>query len=290
MIFNQRGVIFIALNAIRALSLLGLILVFASNIQVIVHDIQGVNKFINASSSGSLDDDMIDCDYIEDTTVPNQPAGIFWAVVNRLLILGECIFLLLSEVGFPMSFFDRFFPVLGSNFGVGALGVFQGLIGAAVLSHHVGTFALVSAFFLFSVGCLNMLVGLIFREKAKTKRALNPAKNEVLPFSGTIKSLKPMMTGSTASNVFPAGFTNVSKAESTYSEDSITKSTPAPAYGAQAAGAFGKATEKVLGSPMFLGRTISVSKPEEAHPHYSPRVTFNTRRSSPSFESSPNAV
>jgi len=285
--FTSRGIIFIALNAIRILSLIALILVFASNIEVIVHDIQGVNRFINAQSAGSLDDDMLDCDYIMDTTVPNQPAGIFWAVVNRLLILGECIFLILSEVGFPMKFFDRFFPVLGSNFGVGALGVFQALIGAAVLSHHVDTFALVSAFFLFSVACLNMLVGLIFREKVKSKRAFNPATSD-LP---TIGSLKPMMTGSSKTNIFPNGFTNVTKTESTYSVNSTDK-TPAPAYGAQAANAFGRATEKAAAaSPVFLNRAIGIAKPEEAHPHSSPRVNFITRRMSPDFESSPgNAV
>jgi len=287
MIFTQRGIIFVALNVIRALSLLGLILVFASNIETIVHDIQGVNRFMADQANGT-DDDMEDCDYIEGTTVPNQPAGVFWAVVNRLLILGECIFLILSEVGFPMKFFDRFFPVLGTNFGVGALGVFQCLIGAAVLSHHVDTFALVSAFFLFSVGCVNMLVGLIFREKAKTKRSLNPVTNEILP----IKSLKPMMTGSSGglSGAFPAGFTNVTGTESTYSVNSMEKN-PAPAYGSQAASAFGKAAEKITSSPIFLGRSISLSKPEEAHPHSTPRVTFNTRRMSPTFESSPgNAV
>jgi hypothetical protein len=84
--------------------------------------------------------------------------------------------------------------VLGNDFGLGALGVIQCLyvplitpfvgpinshliasahsIGAAILSHHVDTFALVSAFFLFSIGCLNILVGLIWRERAKSKRSL----------------------------------------------------------------------------------------------------------------------
>lgn len=90
--------------------------------------------------------------------MPNQPAGVFWAVLNRLLIIFQVIIMILSEVGWPSKFFDKFFPVLGSNFGVGALGVFQCLIGAAVLSHHVDDFALVSAFFLFSLGCLNILI------------------------------------------------------------------------------------------------------------------------------------
>ena len=45
-------------------------------------------------------------------------------------------------------------------------------IGAAILSHHVDTFTLVAAFFLFSVGCVNILVGLIFRESSKSKRSI----------------------------------------------------------------------------------------------------------------------
>jgi hypothetical protein len=45
-------------------------------------------------------------------------------------------------------------------------------IGAAILSHHVDTFTLVAAFLLFSIGCLNTLVGLIFRESSKSKRSI----------------------------------------------------------------------------------------------------------------------
>ena len=41
-----------------------------------------------------------------------------------------------------------------------------------MLSHHVDEFSLVSAFFLFSIGCLNVLFGLIFRESAKSKRSI----------------------------------------------------------------------------------------------------------------------
>lgn len=92
-----------------------------------------------------------------------------------------------AEIGWPSHFFDRFFPVLGRDFGLGALGIFQALIGAAVLSHHVDDFALVSAFFLFSLGCLNMLVGLIFRASAKHKRSLMAWRDEksVLPRNNT---------------------------------------------------------------------------------------------------------
>lgn len=90
-----------------------------------------------------------------------------------------------------MSFFDRFFPVLGSQFGLGALGIFQGLIATQILSHHVDDFTLVAAFFLFAVGCLNMLLGLIFRQGAKVKRSIRGWREEkkgVLPTTKAIGS------------------------------------------------------------------------------------------------------
>ena len=59
------------------------------------------------------------------STVPNQPAGAFWAVLNRLLIVGQTIVLLLSEFGWPSVFFERFFPILGTDFGLGPLGLMQ---------------------------------------------------------------------------------------------------------------------------------------------------------------------
>lgn len=96
--------------------------------------------------------------------------------------------LILAEIGWPSSFFSHYFPVLGPDFGLGALGIFQGLIGAAILSHHVDDFALVSAFFLFALGCLNMLIGLIFRAGAKHKRSLmawRDEKKSVLPRNTT---------------------------------------------------------------------------------------------------------
>ena len=102
----------------------------------------------------------------------------------------------MSEVGWYTSFFDRYFPVLGSNFGLGILGIFQCLsvlpyfkrlkrpiiiisfsfyrIATSILSHFVEDFTLVSAFVLFVIGCLNILLGLIFRESARAKRSIFP--------------------------------------------------------------------------------------------------------------------
>lgn len=183
--------ILIGLNVVRILSIIFMLLTFASSVFVLVQDIEAVNRFVKDAT----DDDFADCDYIEyvcallsfayllnllcrNSTVPNQPAGVFWAVVNRLFIIFQVIVLLLSEIGWPMGFFNRYFPVLGDDFGLGPLGIFQCLIGATILSHHVDDFTLVAAFMLFSIGCLNMLLGLVFRERAKDKRSLFTWRHE----------------------------------------------------------------------------------------------------------------
>ncbi|KAI9571923.1 hypothetical protein HD554DRAFT_2168731 [Boletus coccyginus] len=163
--------VFIILNIVRVLSIVALLLVFASNILVLVDDVEAVNAFTNGDFNATAFD-LGNEDYIPNSTVPNQTGGAFWAVLNRIFIIFQTVVLVLSEIGWPAAFFDRFFPVLGKDFGVGALGVMQCLIGASVLSHYLGDFPLVTAFLLFSVGCANMLVGLIFREKAKDKRSI----------------------------------------------------------------------------------------------------------------------
>jgi hypothetical protein len=65
------------------------------------------------------------------STVPNQPAGVFWAVLNRLLIVTQVLVLIMSELGWPSAFFNRFFPILGKDFGLGALGIIQCLYGSS---------------------------------------------------------------------------------------------------------------------------------------------------------------
>ena len=175
-----------------------------------VKDVEAVNAFIAAGkedppANNSTISTSGDTDYIEyvlpyhrcwtgnthdsllsGSTVPNQPAGAFWAVLNWLLIIFQCFALILSELSFKFAdrFFSAYFPVLGPDFGLGALGVIQCLLGAAVLSHRVNEFTLVSAFLIFSIGCLNILLGLIFREKAKWKRSITEwreSNKDVLP-------------------------------------------------------------------------------------------------------------
>lgn len=102
-----------------------------------------------------------------------------------------------------MSAFDRFFPVLGAGFGLGPLGIFECLIGATILSHFVDDFALVTAFFLFSIGCLNILLGLIFGVKSKEKRSIRAWRSnpdDVLPPVG---EKRPTFTRPLTSHIPP---------------------------------------------------------------------------------------
>ncbi|KAH9976793.1 hypothetical protein BGW80DRAFT_1436106 [Lactifluus volemus] len=252
-----RAYVFIGLNLIRILSIIACLLVFSSSIVTMVEDVEAVNNFLATERSNStFAASMIDCDYIAGSTVPNEPAGVFWAVLNRLLLIFQIVVLFLSEIGWPAKFFNRYFPVLGPEFGLGALGVMQGLIGAAILSHHVDDFALVAAFFLFSIGCLNVMIGLIFREHAKAKRSVTSWREHgksVLPPS-------VRRAGSSASTLYGLANSEKSRSNNALSERFA-------GYG------FGRQGEKKAGLKGFL-----VSKPLETLPRYSPRNQASSPR------------
>ncbi|GLB44151.1 hypothetical protein LshimejAT787_1600810 [Lyophyllum shimeji] len=261
-----RAYTFIGLNGIRILSIIALTLVFASNIVTLVNDIKAVNHFVaggkvvsNSTTDASTINSTLhtsDMDYISGSTVPNQPAGAFWAVLNRLLIIGQSIVLIMSEFGWPAAFFDRYFPVLGKDFGVGALGIMQCLIGAAILSHRVDTFTLVAAFFLFSVGCLNILVGLIWRESAKAKRSITSWREHAksaLPTHVAGVDVRPMMSAA------PSFVSNVWSG----SDD---KARASEAGSGKSGFGFGRQGEKAAGLKGYL-----ISKPIESLPRYAPK-------------------
>ncbi|KAF8136668.1 hypothetical protein EV363DRAFT_1447025 [Boletus edulis] len=260
-----RTYIFFTLNAVRVLSIVSLLLVFASSILVIVNDVEAVNEYDSAKqSSNATSEAFADCEYILNSTVPNQIGGVFWAVINRLFIIFQVITLILSELGWPAAFFDRFFPVLGTQFGLGALGIFQGLIGASVLSQHVDDFTLVAAFFLFIIGCINMLLGLIFRESVKERRSITAWR------AGPQNTLPTHLPPAAHLNRAGTSSSGRSFASSTVYED---KSRDLPEFGAarsasRAGYGFGRQGEKAAGMKGFL-----ISKPLETLPRYAARPT-----------------
>lgn len=171
---------FIGLNVVRALSLVALVLVLASNVLIMVQDVNAVrspgsNVHVNVTTGTNTthaDEELADCEYFEGSTVPHTPAGPFWAVLNRILILIQVILLIFSEIGWPNAFFTRFLPFLNDEHGVGAIGVLECLIGAQVNSHAVADFPMVVAFLLFSIGCLNLILALVFGKAAKSHRSI----------------------------------------------------------------------------------------------------------------------
>ncbi|PIL25999.1 hypothetical protein GSI_11753 [Ganoderma sinense ZZ0214-1] len=276
---TTKGYIFIGLNVVRALSIISLLLLFASSIVTMVHDVQAVNAFISAGkadpniriASNTTNSTGLDCingdtDYVQGSTVPNQPAGAFWAVLNRLLIIFQVIVLIMSEVGWPAAFFNRFFPILGDDFGLGALGVIQCLLGAAVLSHHVDEFSLVSAFFLFSLGCVNILLGLIFRESAKSRRSITSWREQdkdtkgVLPTSQAPRQLV----------MSPGGTWNEKEREAYGGDASRSGSLSSQKSGM----GFGRQGEKAA-----MTRGFTLTRPVEALPTYIPKRAASRRDS-----------
>ncbi|KAL0946452.1 hypothetical protein HGRIS_012675 [Hohenbuehelia grisea] len=287
---------FYGLNAVRALSIISLLLVFASSIYFMANNIKAVNAFEASKQAGagasniSADDtnpdvisatDLMDCDYIEGSSVPNQPAGVFWAVVSSLLIIFQVIILIFSEVSWPIKFFDRFFPVLGSNFGLGALGIFQCLISTQILSHFVDDFTLVSAFFLFALGCLNMLLGLIYRESAKSKRSIRawradahdgaglPTTN---PFGSENKSSYPVFVNASPQPTFMPS-------ADPFADDKARS--PSPASSRAVGMGFGRQGEKAAGLRGFI-----LQPPPESLPRYAPPPPPSQV---PSYTSSPRS-
>lgn len=127
-------------------------------------------------------------------------------------------------------------------------------LGAAILSHHVDDFSLVSAFFLFSLGCVNVFVGLIFREHAKTKRSLTSWREQ-------------------AKGILPPPIQRAASASSTLLNSSLFSEKGAinerkgrfEGYG------FGRQAEKKANLKDFITR------PVESLPRYAPR----NRASSP---------
>ncbi|KAG8722498.1 hypothetical protein FRC09_006191 [Ceratobasidium sp. 395] len=265
---------FLGLNAVRALSILTLILVFASSIMVMVDDVNSVRRGNTDVPTGALTDASgnefeFECDYFEASTVPIQPAGVMFAILNRLFIIGQCIVLILSELEWPQAFFVNYLPVLGPEYGVGILGAMQVFLGAAVLSHHVPTFALVAAFFLFSIGCLNILLGLIFRASIKPRRAILSWKNKAPALPTHVERAATVV--SAASDIY-SSFSS----KKGYSDQHDEKAAGGNGLG------FGRKMEKAAEA-----KGIFISKPMESLPKYAPRP-FKMSGSRTSQDSTPN--
>lgn len=155
-------------------------------------------------------------------------------------------------------------------------------LGAAVLSHHVDEFSLVSAFFLFSIGCLNILLGLIFREKAKVRRAIASWRetDEALPRTSLTSGPRPFLTAARTGGSGTSAW-DEKGAEATRSGTLLSQKSgmgfgrqgekAALARGAYIPPLCQASLNNLADLPMFAGHTLT--RPQEALPSYAPRPT-----------------
>ena len=161
-------------------------------------------------------------------------------------------------------------------------------IGAAILSHRVNSFTLVSAFFLFSLGCLNMLIGLIFREKVKPRRSLTAWKErakDVLP-PPVLGGFEKGMEFSRAVGVEPPRFmSNIFDTKPIPRNDTgdsgVSRSTTNTSRNGLG---FGRQGEKAAELKGFI-----LTRPVESLPRYMPKSS-SSEHPVPTFQSSETAV
>lgn len=126
--------LFITLNAVRLLSIASILLATAASIFIFVTDFSAYKLFWDAATQPGFDipDAVVEMPYIPNSTVPNQPGGVFWSIGSRIVICLLLLVLAASEFGWASTHFSIQFPVLGREFGVGPLGVFQLSIGVTI--------------------------------------------------------------------------------------------------------------------------------------------------------------
>ena len=137
-------------------------------------------------------------------------------------------------------------------------------LGAAVLSHHVDEFSLVSAFFLFSLGCVNILLGLIFRAHARPRRALFNWKER----AADAQDMLPAPVGAAVS-LGQAAWTNYhgkKDAETGSVQSGEVKGALGPLPERFKGMGFGRAAEKAAKG--FKPKDFVISRPLESLPRY----------------------
>jgi len=182
---------FFLLNALRFLSLISLLFVLIANCIILMEDAKAVHA--------PVDKDHEDCDYVENSSVPNQSAGEFRAFFSLSLNLVQILVFMLAEVEFPRSFFKNWIPCL-YNESLVALGVLEVLLAAQMMSHFLEMFPLVACFFLLIAGLLNISTMYVHEPKSsRSWGAWRDIKGGMAPSSMYPPHSGPRYVGDSAS-------------------------------------------------------------------------------------------
>ncbi|PWZ01470.1 hypothetical protein BCV70DRAFT_215932 [Testicularia cyperi] len=164
---------FVALNLLRLISLVGLVLLLTTLIIGLVED---VDAFHNDETM----DEAVreDCAYVPGTSIPMQTWGIFWVELHRMLLMIAAVCLFLSECGWlGIHRLDRlaeqWMPLLTTERGLAALGAVHVVVAISILSHHLDEFPMIVSWILFVVGVLYLTCGAAFhRRRLRDVRSL----------------------------------------------------------------------------------------------------------------------
>ena len=152
-------------------------------------------------------------------------------------------------------------------------------ISTQILSHHVDDFTLVSAFFLFAIGCLNMLLGLIFRESAKHKRSIRGWRAEAKGILPTTSDKRPVFVNATPSSISSMFSNEKAPQDAGLDYSTSWRSTDKQGYG------FGRQGEKAAGLRGFILQPPAESLPRYMTPTPPPQKQANLARSASSVSS-----
>lgn len=144
---------------------------------------------------------------------------------------------------------------------------------AQILSHHVDTFPLVAAFFLFSIACLNMLLGLIFRESAKQRRSISSWRSDTKGILPTSMDNRPVFVNTSPAFVSShfTGKSNGSSDDEYYGDEKPRSLGSFRTSEEKASLGFGRQAEKAAGLRGFI-----LQRPEESLPRYASPVPPRT--------------
>lgn len=123
MLLTPTAIAFVGFNALRLLSVVSLLLVFAATIQSMVLD----GREVAMAQPG----DYEDCDYLPGTDIPTHVWGLFWSHLDRTFILILCCIGVLSEVnwgGICERAFQHALPIFSFAFGLAPLGSLQMMV------------------------------------------------------------------------------------------------------------------------------------------------------------------
>jgi len=203
--FVPKVIRFVLITIIRIVGIVAMLLVISAEVWEMVRNIQGYAADVKLrhdeeasavlTNSTILRPDL--CGYVMSTTVPDHAGGIFFSTFFRFLNVIVLFFLLVSEISLPIpaiyNFYLRNFPPLSEDASLGFLGAAMMWIATSVLSADVANFAMTSAWILFIMGFLNVLLGVIAGSSARETRSVfvtDKSKRDILPTNSSSKQKK----------------------------------------------------------------------------------------------------